>query len=105
MGVHGLTTFLRERRSQLSRTLNFFQNDEQSAPLVVDGWSYVGTCVSRIFRTDQICFASSFIYKVLEDSGLPWVYGGEYDAFYDLVVRIVKAWISVGLRPIFVFVL
>ena len=52
---------------------------------------------------DRIRFASSFIYKVLEDSGLPWVYGGEYDAFYDLVVKVVKAWISVGLRPIFVF--
>ncbi|KAL5529486.1 hypothetical protein ACEPAG_5471 [Sanghuangporus baumii] len=83
MGVHGLTTFLREKRAILSKTINFSQQDRPSTPLVVDGWS--------------------FIYKVLEDSGLPWVYGGEYEAFYHLVVKIVKAWIAVGLRPIFVF--
>jgi len=31
------------------------------------------------------------------------VYGGELGEFRDLVIRIVRAWISVGLRPYFVF--
>jgi len=34
---------------------------------------------------------------------LPWVYGGELGVFRDLVIRVVRAWIAVGLRPYFVF--
>ena len=44
-----------------------------------------------------------FIYKLLDDSEIPWVYGGEYIAFVELVQSVVKAWISVGLWPVFVF--
>lgn len=44
-----------------------------------------------------------FIYKLLQDSNLPWVYGGEYGELARLVVQVVQAWLDVGLRPIFVF--
>lgn len=44
-----------------------------------------------------------FIYEVLAWAGLPWVYGGEYDQFSEIVTKIVKAWLSVGLRLYFVF--
>ncbi|THH06714.1 hypothetical protein EW145_g3891 [Phellinidium pouzarii] len=85
MGVHGLSSFLRENKRALSTTLLFSaqgQNAEKT-PLVVDGWS--------------------FIYKLVQDSNLPWVYGGEYVELARLVVKVVAAWLAVGLRPIFVF--
>ncbi|KAG5220583.1 Protein asteroid [Salix suchowensis] len=44
-----------------------------------------------------------FIYALYFDSRLPWVYGGEYAEFSELVKRVVKAWISIGLRVHFVF--
>lgn len=34
---------------------------------------------------------------------LPWVYGGEYDAFSGLILQVVSAWLNVGLRLYFVF--
>ncbi|KAG8779655.1 hypothetical protein FRC12_023984 [Ceratobasidium sp. 428] len=87
MGVHGLTTFLRENRRVLSRTRTFtnaFQEGiNQYTPLVVDGWS--------------------LIYALYADSGLPWVYGGEYDSFAKSLQDTVNAWLLVGLEPYFVF--
>ncbi|KAF8608282.1 PIN domain-like protein [Ceratobasidium sp. AG-I] len=87
MGVHGLATFLRENRRALSSTQVFTnllrsENDNYT-PLVVDGWS--------------------LIYALSADSGLPWVYGGEYESFAGFVQAIVKAWLLVGLEPYFVF--
>ncbi|KAG6861160.1 hypothetical protein C0995_003169 [Termitomyces sp. Mi166 len=84
MGVHGLTTYLRENQRTLSTTLNLpssFSSDP--LPIVVDGWS--------------------FIYDVYRNSNLPWVYGGEYLEFSHLVVLVVNAWIKVGLKIYFVF--
>ena len=46
---------------------------------------------------------SRFIYEAAALSGLPWVYGGEYGQFAEVVARIVHAWLSVGLRLYFVF--
>lgn len=46
---------------------------------------------------------SRFIYEVYEQSRLPWVYGGEYEAFARCVVQVVEAWIAVGLKVYFVF--
>ncbi|KAG9105238.1 hypothetical protein FRC07_009464, partial [Ceratobasidium sp. 392] len=87
MGVHGLTTFLRENRRVLSRTQSFtnaFKKEtNQYTSLVVDGWS--------------------LIYALYADSGLPWVYGGEYDSFAKSLQDIANAWLSVGLEPYFVF--
>ncbi|KAI0262566.1 hypothetical protein BC834DRAFT_828753 [Gloeopeniophorella convolvens] len=86
MGVHGLTTYLRENQRALSSSLTLSQEESASGaaiPLVVDGWS--------------------FIYEVNNQSRLPWVYGGELKEFHDLVVRITQSWISVGFRPHFVF--
>ncbi|KAH9060535.1 PIN domain-like protein [Lactarius vividus] len=86
MGVHGLATYLRENQRKLSTPLVLSQersNSEATIPLVVDGWS--------------------FIYELHNQSRLPWVYGGEPVEFRDLVTRVVGAWISVGLRPNFVF--
>ncbi|TDL13798.1 hypothetical protein BD410DRAFT_833243 [Rickenella mellea] len=93
MGVHGLTTFLRENKRSLcttttleSRNAAKLAKDTPTASpesLVVDGWS--------------------FIYTLHADAGLPWVYGGEYAEFTRLVTAVVEAWIAVGIRPIFVF--
>ncbi|TDL14603.1 hypothetical protein BD410DRAFT_902972 [Rickenella mellea] len=93
MGVHGLTTFLRENKRSLcttttleSRNAAKLAKDTPTAStetLVVDGWS--------------------FIYTLHADAGLPWVYGGEYTEFTRLVTAVVEAWIAVGIRPIFVF--
>ncbi|THH13381.1 hypothetical protein EW146_g6832 [Bondarzewia mesenterica] len=81
MGVYGLTTYLRENQRVLSKTLRLQTN--LPVALVVDGWS--------------------FIYELYAQSRLPWVYGGEYKDFSDLIVRVVEAWLTVGLKPYFVF--
>ena len=42
MGIHGLTTYLRENKHILSRTVQVAQtNDPQRIPVVVDAWSSV----------------------------------------------------------------
>ncbi|KAH6914321.1 hypothetical protein BKA70DRAFT_662533 [Coprinopsis sp. MPI-PUGE-AT-0042] len=83
MGVHGLTTYLRENRRALSSTIQFGTDSRNSVPIVVDGWS--------------------FIYSLSNSSGLPWVYGGEYHDFEKAVKSVVEAWITVGLTVHFVF--
>jgi hypothetical protein len=44
-----------------------------------------------------------FIYQLHQYSTLPWVYGGEYDQFCQLVKTVVQAWIDVRLKLYFVF--
>ncbi|TFY53632.1 hypothetical protein EVJ58_g9348 [Rhodofomes roseus] len=87
MGVHGLTTYLHERRTALAHTISFpKQHDHQppkSTTIVIDGWS--------------------FIFELVSWAGLPYIYGGEYEAFSRLVVEVVVAWKSVGLDVCFVF--
>ncbi|KAF8740324.1 PIN domain-like protein, partial [Rhizoctonia solani] len=84
MGVHGLTTFLRENRRVLSKQETFSNTPGISTrPLVIDGWS--------------------LIFALYNDSGLPWAYGGEYEGFATLVKNLASAWIAVGLEPYFVF--
>ncbi|KAJ7076855.1 hypothetical protein B0H15DRAFT_915615 [Mycena belliarum] len=86
MGVHGLSTYLRENR-RLSETHCVSGGDPLAASkrtkIVVDGWS--------------------FIYDLYRNSGLPWVYGGDYPAFRRIVTTVVNAWLSVGLTIYFVF--
>ncbi|KAJ7287265.1 hypothetical protein C8J57DRAFT_1283360 [Mycena rebaudengoi] len=86
MGVHGLTTFLRENR-RLSESYHLELPTTGDPPktshrIVVDGWS--------------------FIYDLYRSSGLPWVYGGE-SAFHNLVERVVTKWLEIGLSVYFVF--
>ncbi|KAH0829199.1 hypothetical protein J3R83DRAFT_2748 [Lanmaoa asiatica] len=86
MGVHGLTTFLRENQRVLGKTKQFplaHVSGDTITTIVVDGLS--------------------FIFEVYEQSRLPWVYGGEYEAFARCVVQVVEAWIAVGLKVYFVF--
>ncbi|KAG1794319.1 uncharacterized protein HD556DRAFT_1369428 [Suillus plorans] len=83
MGVHGLTTYLRENQRILAKAIEFPSSSTDVTSIVVDGWS--------------------FIYKLYEESKLPWVYGGEYKAFSACVEGVVKAWMAVGLRVYFVF--
>ncbi|KAL4268723.1 Asteroid domain-containing protein [Pleurotus pulmonarius] len=83
MGVQGLGKYLRDNRRALAKTICVPQKDAPPTTLVIDGWS--------------------FIYALYFDSRLPWVYGGEYAEFSDLVKQVVKAWISIGLRVHFVF--
>ncbi|KAJ7690731.1 hypothetical protein B0H17DRAFT_1011484 [Mycena rosella] len=73
MGVHGLSTYLRENR-RLSETYCIPAGDPQTnrIKIVVDGWS--------------------FIYDLYRSSGLPWVYGGDYSAFRKVVTTVVNAW-------------
>ncbi|KAJ6558420.1 hypothetical protein DFH09DRAFT_529788 [Mycena vulgaris] len=86
MGVHGLSTFVRENR-RLSETYYVPAGGDPHASnpinIVVDGWS--------------------FIYDLYRSSGLPWVYGGEYPAFRRIITTVVNAWLSVGLTIYFVF--
>ncbi|KDR75736.1 hypothetical protein GALMADRAFT_248404 [Galerina marginata CBS 339.88] len=83
MGVHGLTTYLREKKRLLSTTTVVSPSSKTSVPIVVDGWS--------------------FIYNLYQTSGLPWVYGGEYVEFGRLVKVVVESWIQVGFQVYFVF--
>ncbi|KAA1470637.1 PIN domain-like protein [Dentipellis sp. KUC8613] len=86
MGVHGLTTYLREHQRLLATSLvlsNSPSNTQPPVALVIDGWS--------------------FIYTLYLQSRLPWAFGGEYRAFHALIVRVVQAWLKVGFRPYFVF--
>ncbi|KAH9942229.1 uncharacterized protein BXZ73DRAFT_87896 [Epithele typhae] len=85
MGVHGLTTYLRENNHLLSRSLSLplSQPGPNTVSLVVDAWS--------------------FIYEVIHCADLPWVYGGEYTRLESLVGDVVRAWLAVGLELHFVF--
>ncbi|KAF4620667.1 hypothetical protein D9613_000817 [Agrocybe pediades] len=83
MGVHGLTTYLREKQRILSTTTVASSSSTKPIPIVVDGWS--------------------FIYDLYQHSNLPWVYGGEYAEFVELVKFAVKSWVKVGLQVNFVF--
>ena len=44
-----------------------------------------------------------FILEIIYCADLPWVYGGEYPRFAQLVEHVVRAWIAVGLDLHFVF--
>ncbi|KAH9946438.1 PIN domain-like protein [Amylocystis lapponica] len=91
MGIHGLTTYLREHKSSLARHVHFTSQAgidpgsevPKRVPVVVDGWS--------------------FIYELSAASDLPWAYGGEYPVLAALIRRVVQAWIDVGLSLHFVF--
>ncbi|TFK74035.1 PIN domain-like protein [Pluteus cervinus] len=84
MGVHGLTTYLRENKRVLSTTHELPREDSSSrVPIVVDAWS--------------------FIYNLQQSPYLPWVYGGENSAFAEIVTAVVKAWVDVGFKIYFVF--
>ncbi|EAU91478.2 hypothetical protein CC1G_01967 [Coprinopsis cinerea okayama7 len=84
MGVHGLTTYLREHRRALSSTVKLGSPSPDRVSIVVDGWS--------------------FIYAIsTNNSSLPWVYGGEYHEFKRAAKAIVEAWLRVGLDIHFVF--
>ncbi|RDB25430.1 Protein asteroid 1 [Hypsizygus marmoreus] len=83
MGIHGLTTYLRENQRVLSKNLTLPSSSQQNIPLVVDGWS--------------------FIYELYRDSNLPWVFGGEYDQFCNTVCAVVRGWINIGFKIYFVF--
>lgn len=64
--------------------------------------TYIFTDYILIHFVDSL-YALRFIYKVLHDSNIPWVYGGEYEELKSHTEKIVCAWISVGIRPVFVF--
>lgn len=85
MGVYGLTTYLRDKKRLLSTSIELTASSSTKNPtsIVVDGWS--------------------FIYDVHDHSNLPWVYGGEYSEFANLVTAVVEAWIKVGLKIYIVF--
>lgn len=101
MGVLGLSTFLRENRRVLAKTHQLSSRSELQTPIVVDGWSLVFLhCFSKKFAD---CHEYRFIYDLYQTSNLPWVYGGEYDEFSLIVIKVIKAWISVGLRVFIVF--
>lgn len=86
MGVHGLTTFLRENQAAIAQKLHFSTaavEQDEATNFVIDGWS--------------------FIYELLALSNAPWVYGGDYGDFADEVTRVVKTWLALGLQLHFVF--
>lgn len=84
MGVHGLTTYLRENKRVLGKTIQFpCISEDAVTTIVVDGWS--------------------FIFEIYLQSHLPWVYGGEYAEFSQYVEQVVLSWIAVGLKVYFAF--
>ena len=100
MGVHGLTTYLRDHKRTLSRSVQFAPGSGASTPLVVDGWSYATSFRSCITFTQT---SLRLIYAVYDERRHPWIFGGEYALFYDDIQRLARAWISIGLKPYFVF--
>ncbi|KAI6112027.1 hypothetical protein EDD16DRAFT_1605755 [Pisolithus croceorrhizus] len=84
MGVHGLTTYLRENKRVLGKTVHFpSASGDAVTTIVVDGWS--------------------FIFEIYLQSHLPWVYGGEYTEFSQYVEQVVLSWIAIGLKVYFAF--
>lgn len=86
MGVEGLTTYLREHRLTVAKTIELQAHDsspEKTIEIIVDGWS--------------------FIYTLHHASHIPWVYGGEYDQFSAAVRRTVEKWLNMGVNLSFVF--
>lgn len=84
MGVHGLTTYLRENKRVLGKTVQFpSASGDEVTTIVVDGWS--------------------FIFEIHVQSQLPWVYGGEYTGFSQYVEQVVLSWIAIGLKVYFAF--
>jgi len=77
MGVEGLTTYLREHRLAVSKTIEVYSikpNSGNHVEVVVDGWS--------------------FIYTLHQSSHIPWVYGGEYDQFAAAIRHTVGTWVK-----------
>jgi hypothetical protein len=77
MGVEGLTTYLREHRLAVAKTIEVYStrpNAKKRIDIVVDGWS--------------------FIYMLYQGSHIPWVYGGEYDQFAAAIRHTVGTWIK-----------
>ncbi|KAI0783009.1 PIN domain-like protein [Abortiporus biennis] len=83
MGVHGLTTYLRENQASCSKRLQFSTTYDNPTTFVVDGWS--------------------FVYVVDELTNLPWVYGGENTQYSTIIRRVVEAWLAIGIKLHFVF--
>ncbi|KAI5990717.1 hypothetical protein EDC04DRAFT_2989029 [Pisolithus marmoratus] len=84
MGVHGLTTYLRENKRVLGKAVRFPSASKDAVTtIVVDGWS--------------------FVFEIYLQSHLPWVYGGEYAEFSQYIEQVVLSWIAVGLKVYFVF--
>ncbi|KAG8821945.1 hypothetical protein FRC19_006945 [Serendipita sp. 401] len=93
MGINGLTTYLRTHRQTLSKTIELQstpgpgdEGDSETRPnidIVVDGWS--------------------FIYIVYQSSKIPWVYGGEYDYFSQVIQSTLTTWMDMGVNLSFVF--
>ncbi|KAF8321275.1 PIN domain-like protein, partial [Clavulina sp. PMI_390] len=85
--VRGLATYARDhsslRESKTFEKRSASATDSEVTVLVVDAWS--------------------FLYALSADSRLPTIYGGEYDELANLVVKICRAWLALGLAPTFVF--
>ncbi|KAH9846147.1 hypothetical protein C2E23DRAFT_891127 [Lenzites betulinus] len=92
MGVHGLTTFLREHKQSLATT-------QQLPP----GASHVASNGASHHPLSVVLDAWSFLYEVIYCADLPWVFGGEYPQLSQLIHRIVHAWVEVGIELHFVF--
>ncbi|KAI0759967.1 hypothetical protein BD413DRAFT_487111 [Trametes elegans] len=93
MGVHGLTTYLREHRNILSQTIHLPSAHPTNAQSTTDGAE----------RISVVLDGWSFIYEVVFCGDLPWVYGGEYPQLSQLVRQVVNAWVETGLDLHFVF--
>jgi hypothetical protein len=55
------------------------------------------------YRLTKLILPFRFIFELCNCSNLDWVYGGETDRFYRLVLSVAQGWISVGLKLYFVF--
>jgi hypothetical protein len=52
---------------------------------------------------EPVLYCCRFIYDLYRSSSLPWVYGGQYAAFAQVVTTVVNAWVGIGLDVAFVF--
>ncbi|KAI0629084.1 hypothetical protein C8Q77DRAFT_1144911 [Trametes polyzona] len=94
MGVHGLTTYLREHKPLLSRTVHL--------PLPHPVHGVHGVNPAHAGRVPVVLDGWSFIYEVVHCAGLPWVYGGEYPQLSQLIRQIAHAWTELGMELHFV---
>ena len=104
MGIKGLTFYAQAQRKVLSTTRSLSRSPESPGfnQVVVDGWGSV--CRGSYSDNIYLCYREPrFLYALYISAHLDWVHGGEYEDLAQAVISVTRGWMSVGLKPHFVF--